>query len=106
MTSGNDPKIPIVGNCWTCGADLVETDFGRQDTCPKCRRDTKVCKNCIWFDAKYNNQCRENQADRVVEKERANFCDYFKPKLGGVAAGPSPADAARLAAEALFKKKS
>jgi hypothetical protein len=26
-----------------------------------------------------NNQCRETQADRVVEKTKANFCGYFVP---------------------------
>jgi hypothetical protein len=40
----------------------------------------------------------------VVEKERSNFCDYFKP--GSPKAVGDPAAAARAAAEALFKKKS
>jgi hypothetical protein len=51
-----------------------------------------------------NNECRENQADRVVEKERSNFCDYFRPRLGA-GTGMSAQEKAKAAADALFKKK-
>jgi len=91
--------------CWNCGKILTALDFGRQDTCRGCGRDTRVCKGCIHFEASANNQCRENQADRVVDKERSNFCDYFKPNPNVQAAGTASRDAMRAAAEALFKKK-
>ncbi len=92
------------GNCWSCGNPLGPFDYGRADTCKKCGRDTKVCKNCIFYDPSVNNACHENQADRVVEKERSNFCDYFKPRSGSGGGGPSR-DEMKSAAEALFKKK-
>lgn len=92
------------GNCWNCGADLGPLDYGRADTCKKCGRDTKVCKNCTFYDTSANNLCRENQAERVVEKERSNFCDYFKPKSQS-GSGAASRDAMKAAAEALFKKK-
>lgn len=92
------------GNCWNCGAELTPLDYGRQDTCRKCGRDTRNCLNCEMHDRSYNNECRENQADRVVDKERSNFCDYFKPKAGGAGAGKAR-DEMKAAAEALFKKK-
>ncbi len=92
------------GNCWKCGADLGSLDYGRADTCGKCGKDSRVCKNCFFFDAAAHNQCHENQADRVVEKERSNFCDYFKPKKGGGSGAPTK-DALKAAADALFKKK-
>ncbi|MGK5082929.1 hypothetical protein WDW37_06460 [Bdellovibrionota bacterium FG-1] len=91
------------GHCWKCGQALTLLDYGRQDSCRKCGLDTRVCKNCIHYDLDYNNHCRENQADRVVEKERANFCDYFKPKAGGGANAPTR-DHLKAAADALFKK--
>ena len=91
--------------CWNCGHSLDALDFGRADTCNKCGRDTKVCKNCIHYDALSNNQCRESSADRVVEKERSNFCDWFKPRNGGGGAGAPSRDSMKAAAEALFKKK-
>ena len=99
-----------VGNCWHCGRGLALFDYGRGDTCSQCGRDTKVCKGCFFYDPSAHNECRESQADRVVEKERSNFCDYFKPgskttqgKTNGVM---SSRDSAKAAAEALFKKKS
>jgi hypothetical protein len=56
------------------------------------------------FDPKAYNECNEPQADRVLEKERANFCDYFTPGNGTIGAAKSKDDL-MSAAEALFKKK-
>ena len=90
-------------HCWHCGKELAANQFHRMDSCNHCGRDTKVCKNCEHYDRAYNNECKESQADRVVEKEKANFCDYFKPanRAGGSA---KSADDLKNAAEALFKK--
>jgi hypothetical protein len=42
----------------------------------------------------------------VVEKEKSNFCDFFKPiSAGDLPAGLDPAAKAKAAAEALFKRK-
>ena len=92
------------GICYHCGAQLTALDYGRQDTCWKCGRDTRTCRNCIHHERTAHNECRETQADRVVEKEKANFCDYFKPsdREGG---GAAERDTLKAAADALFKKK-
>src|SRR5690606_3011177 len=92
------------GNCWHCGIDLTPLDYGRQDTCRQCGRDTRVCLNCVHFERGAQNDCREPQAERVVEKERSNFCDYFSSKKGNGIGAPNR-DSLRAAAEALFKKK-
>ncbi|MCM0605222.1 MAG: hypothetical protein KA715_03970 [Xanthomonadaceae bacterium] len=91
-------------NCYSCGKTLTELDYRRGDTCPGCRRDTRACKNCQHYSPGLNNDCKEPSADRVVEKEKSNFCDYF---LAGAptALGKSPTDL-KSAADALFKKKS
>ncbi|MEO5376411.1 MAG: hypothetical protein H7832_01300 [Magnetococcus sp. DMHC-6] len=68
-----------VGSCYHCGEVLYSDNYGRSDDCPKCLKETRVCLNCIFYDVDYYNQCQENQADRVVEKDEANFCDYFRP---------------------------
>jgi hypothetical protein len=36
---------------------------------------------CVFFDPSVPKQCREDDAEevKVQDKERANFCDYFKP---------------------------
>src|SRR4051812_20915490 len=90
--------------CWSCGKPIELNNFHRQDVCENCRRDTHVCKNCEHYDPTYNNLCRESSADRVVEKERSNFCDYFKPS-GRAGGNSKSADDLKAAAAALFKKK-
>lgn len=93
----------VIGKCWKCGNNLTEFEFGRSDSCSNCNEDTHVCKNCVFYDPAYNNECRENQADRVVEKERSNFCDYFKANANSTGSS-NEKDALKKAAEALFKK--
>lgn len=93
--------------CHSCGTELrLESDYGRQDTCDKCGRPTRCCMNCVHYDPKRYNECSEPVADRMVDKEKGNFCDYFKPgNSASAGAAQSAADAAKKAAEALFKKK-
>lgn len=92
------------GNCHYCGITLGALDYGRQDLCSGCRRDTRVCKNCVHYDTSYNNHCKENQAERVVDKDKSNFCDYFSPQAGLKATGTTR-ESLRSAADALFRKK-
>lgn len=75
---------------------------GRRDECSFCKSDLHVCKNCQMYDPKSYNECKEPSADVVKEKERANFCDFFKAKESGDVVDAK----AKLlsAAEALFKK--
>lgn len=93
------------GTCWNCGAQLTTLDYGRSDTCRGCGRDTKVCRNCEHYEPGHHNECREPQAERVVEKERSNFCDYFRPRAAGQPGGAPSRDALKAAAESLFRKK-
>ncbi len=92
------------GNCWNCGFTLTPFDYGRGDRCAQCGRDTRVCKGCEFYEKGIHNDCREPQAERVVDKEKSNFCDYFKPARSTGNGAPSR-DALKAAAEALFKKK-
>lgn len=34
---------------------------------------------CRFFDAQATRQCLEDDAEDVKEKERVNFCEWFKP---------------------------
>ncbi len=89
--------------CFKCStSNPVLGTVGRRDECFKCRTDLHVCKNCLHWDPKAYNECKETQADVVLEKERANFCDYFSPGDGRNAG--SQKDDLLSAAEALFKK--
>ena len=67
------------GCCSFCGTHIEYGErVGRADTCPSCKRDLHACMQCEFYDVGSYNQCREPQAERVVDKEKANFCDYFK----------------------------
>ncbi|MBF0190432.1 MAG: hypothetical protein HQL99_04700 [Magnetococcales bacterium] len=43
-------------------------------------KETRVCLNCRFHDTGSYNECRESVAERIVDKDRSNFCDFFKPK--------------------------
>jgi hypothetical protein len=102
--------------------------------CEKCSADLHVCITCRFYDRYVENECREDQADPVANKDRRNLCEYWRPLeigAGGVddeaarakaklaaafglkpSASPTPsssggsaADEAKRKLEELFKKK-
>jgi hypothetical protein len=93
-------------HCQLCGALLdIEGTLSRRDACAACGVDLHTCVQCRFYDPSVSNQCREPLAERVQDKERQNFCEYFQLAAGkGGSAGKSPADDARAKLEALFKK--
>lgn len=77
--------------------------MGRGDVCPKCGNDSRVCKNCRFFDLNSYRSCREEQAEWVKEKDRGNFCGFFE---GNESAAPDPAfTVARNKLDSLFGGK-
>ena len=38
----------------------------------------RVCKNCTFYDTSYAHQCKERRAEPVMDKEHANFCEWFE----------------------------
>ena len=77
--------------------------ISRTETCPQCGRDLRCCKQCKFYDPHAYNDCREVAAERIVDKERANFCDYFVPR-GSTRKNVNRVQEAKKALEALFKK--
>ncbi|MCP4666428.1 MAG: hypothetical protein GY849_08670, partial [Deltaproteobacteria bacterium] len=63
----------------------------------------RCCRQCKFFDYHAYNECREVSAERIVDKERSNFCDYFVPR-GSAQKNVNMAQDAKMALEALFKK--
>lgn len=93
--------------CASCKKEIPVLDrVGRCEVCPHCRSDLHTCTNCGHYDLSAYNECREPQADRVLEKDRSNFCDYFTParKVASGNATLDPAAEAKKKLEALFKK--
>jgi hypothetical protein len=97
------------GSCWRCGRDLPPGAYGRTETCSGCDADTRSCKNCRFYDPGTPNDCKEPMVERVPDKEKANFCELFKPGEPGAAnpgsGRPAPGKTdAKSAFDALFKK--
>jgi hypothetical protein len=66
--------------CFNCNKELTnysEVKVARKDECPACKYDLHVCKNCEFYDLNAYNSCRESQAERVTDKDKSNFCDFF-----------------------------
>lgn len=93
---------PLV--CWKCGAELkgVILPLSRREVCVSCKAEQHVCKLCRHYDPKVADMCREERAESVSNKERANFCDYFDPRPGAYAPAAGGAEAARRQLAALF----
>jgi hypothetical protein len=90
--------------CWRCGATLDPDTLPlrRADVCPACDADLHVCRQCTFYNPGVADACEEPIATSVGNKERANYCDYFKPSpraFKGAAAGQ---DTSRAALDALF----
>ncbi|MBN2109353.1 MAG: hypothetical protein JW832_18135 [Deltaproteobacteria bacterium] len=91
--------------CHSCKKPIETSErIGRADTCPHCGTDLHCCLNCRFYDSGSHNKCRETQAERVVDKENSNFCDYFsfaEHDAAADGAGPAPK---KNPLDGLFKK--
>jgi hypothetical protein len=66
-------------HCWACGAEwALARSPGRSETCVRCNADLKVCLNCVSYDKTVAYQCRDRRADEVLDKQSANYCEYFE----------------------------
>lgn len=65
--------------CWKCGTELknVLLPFSRYEECGKCRADLHACLGCRHYDPAAADACREDRADFILDKDKANFCDFF-----------------------------
>ena len=80
------------------------TSVGFRDVCDACGRDLHVCLNCAHHAPSAYNACRESSAERVLDAERGNRCDYFRPADGDAASDAEDERAkARSALDALFE---
>ncbi|MCA9501752.1 MAG: hypothetical protein R3F16_09705 [Myxococcota bacterium] len=92
--------------CHACQSEIplaTGESVGFRDACDRCRADLHVCLCCAHHDPASYNECREPGADRVLDKDRANRCEWFRP-----ASGPATGDEIRRTVladlESLFKK--
>ncbi len=66
--------------CFSCHKDLelqAMQKITKNEECPYCYASIHSCKMCGFHDPSAYNECRESNAERIVEKDKANYCDYF-----------------------------
>lgn len=65
--------------CYQCCKVIdVQNHLGFREECPYCGYSSHVCKNCEFYSVSVYNECKETSAERVVDKEKANYCEFFK----------------------------
>ena len=94
-----------VVSCSGCGrshsfADVVP----RSAVCESCGRDLRCCRTCRFYEATAYNECSEPSAERVLEKDRANFCDFYAAR-GASSPGQAAGGGALAELERLFGKR-
>ena len=63
--------------CFCLKTIEVKLPVGRREICAFCGAELHCCLNCNFYTPGTYNECREPQAERVIEKDRGNFCDQF-----------------------------
>lgn len=96
---------PVAPRCHRCGAPLAPDRPSRRDACAACGADVRACLNCGFHAPGMHGDCREPAAERVTDKERANFCEFFAFAQGNAPQnGGKGGHGARDALEALFRR--
>ena len=58
---------------------------------------------CRSYSERYDNKCSDERTDPPVEKETANFCDFFRPRANAFVADEAEgASDAKTTLDALF----
>ncbi|MEI7730533.1 MAG: hypothetical protein WCO56_13230 [Verrucomicrobiota bacterium] len=70
--------MSLTRHCHQCGWEYaLKGNPGRTESCHQCGADLRCCLNCLHYDLRVAEQCREKRADLVQEKHAANYCEYF-----------------------------
>jgi hypothetical protein len=91
--------------CWRCGTAVKpdQLPINRLEQCLHCHADLHVCRLCRSWNPRYTGKCSHDHAEPPLDRERANFCQYFRPAAGAFRNAGTPAqETARSNLEALF----
>lgn len=94
--------------CWKCGAELKHLllPFSRYEECSVCKADLHACLACRHYAPNLSDACAEDRADFILDKDKANFCDYFKVNTRAYQKQEDPAaNEARAKLAELFGEK-
>lgn len=76
MPGGYNPPMAA---CYKCGSEFPrEFTVTRSAECPSCNAPVRCCRNCTFYEPGAHWDCRETVPEPVYDKERSNFCDYFR----------------------------
>ena len=81
--------------CSLCHKEIAGSKIHIRDECPACGRDLHICLNCEFYDANAYRQCLESIRELVQDKEKANYCDFFRAAKSGGGPVASGSDAIR-----------
>ena len=94
--------------CFQCKHKLeLSTKISFREECPQCGADIHACLNCRFYDTSSYNECKEPSAEKVQNKDRNNYCEYFEANTNHSAKDNSHSEKKKKQltdAEALFKK--
>ena len=90
--------------CWNCGASLddLPRPITRHMNCPECFEDLHCCRMCRNYAPDASITCTDERTDPPVNKENANFCDYFRPTNAYRAGSKERQAGAKSKLDALF----
>ncbi|HXV77150.1 MAG TPA: hypothetical protein VD788_12605 [Candidatus Polarisedimenticolaceae bacterium] len=106
-----DREAREVMRCHVCGRSVFDLGtIGRETACPHCNAALHCCRTCVHFDSAARWQCRVPIQQAVPDKNKANECSEYSPRLvldatGRRSSGPAGGRAgdARSQFEDLFK---
>ena len=53
-------RMAMTRHCWKCGTEYTLPGApGRSESCHRCNSDLKVCFNCVSYDPRVAQQCRD-----------------------------------------------
>jgi hypothetical protein len=90
--------------CWKCGEAIApDRRVGFRELCEACGAELHSCRNCRFYKPGAYRDCMETIDEAVIDKERMNFCEYFRPSgRSAKGSGGDKADAARSDFDSLF----
>lgn len=62
--------------CPFCGAQVSSVCYNTG--CPTCSKALHTCRTCSFYNPSSHYGCRESVDELVQDKDRPNFCDYFR----------------------------
>lgn len=100
------PTVSVF-RCRVCGEKQPFTSsVPLEATCFKCKAALHSCAHCSFFDTSAPNECLKPVLTRVPNKNAANACQLYSPRLVQEFASDEPSlKDPRAAFEALFRKR-